>query len=189
VQEIHDAVIRKHLTFHAGYEINTQGDAFEIAFHSVEAAICFCLKVQQELLDIKWQREALALPTAARVMDHSGRPIFAGPRVRMGIHVAKRGTFSRRMNPHTGHVQFSGPAYSLAEEVGDCAFGGQVVMTGVAYEVASRAGAITPGLCVFNHLGMFDMRNAQEATSVFEVPPCPSSRPALLVRMPFYHPS
>lgn len=52
--------------------------------------------------------------------------MFRGLRVRMGIHAAEAGTFDKKLNQVTKHFQFSGPAFKLGSELGDCAHGGQV---------------------------------------------------------------
>eukprot|EP00951_Prasinocladus_malaysianus_P004019 scaffold28455_cov35-Prasinocladus_malaysianus.AAC.1 len=168
VQEIHDSLMRRELALHNGYEINTQGDAFEIAFHNIESAVRFCMKVQMELLTRDWTKRVLALPTCAQEYDSNGLLRFAGPRIRMGIHLAKKGTFKKRLNSLTHHVQFEGPGYLFAEEFGDSGHGGQIVMSGIAFQAGSRPGALTPGLAVYNHIGMFRLSKANEPVSVFE---------------------
>mmetsp|Transcript_7066 Transcript_7066/g.19954 ORF Transcript_7066/g.19954 Transcript_7066/m.19954 type:complete len:1530 (+) Transcript_7066:2-4591(+) len=178
VQEIHDTTIRRQLALHNGYEINTQGDAFEIGFHGVEAAIRFCMKVQMDLLETQWPREILALPSAGRVINSQGQLVFSGPRIRMGIHLGRIGTFKKRLNELTHHVQFDGPGYRFAEMVGDAAHGGQIVMTGVAFAAVSKHQGVSPGLAVYRHLGMYRIGDRGEPTSIFEVlPPMTAEMP------------
>lgn len=161
--------MRRQLAFHNGYEINTQGDAFECGFHNIESAIRFCIRVQMDLLDTQWTEEVLALPFCHEKRDSQDRLVFAGPRVRMGIHLGRKGTFSKRLNPRTHHIQFGGPGYHFAEEVGDSGNGGQIIMTGSTYQAARKPGALSTGLVVFNHLGMFQFERSNEPTSIFEV--------------------
>ena len=71
--------------YDTGYEIATQGDAFELAFGSVDDAVAFCLAVQQRLSEVIWPPAVLALPFAAEEFcPRTKRRRFAGPRVRMG---------------------------------------------------------------------------------------------------------
>ena len=46
VQQVHDFVIRESLSKNSGFEIGTQGDAFECAFVSVVDAVNFALEVR-----------------------------------------------------------------------------------------------------------------------------------------------
>ena len=39
-------VIREGIAKHGGYEINTEGDAFHIAFKNVVESVAFCMEVQ-----------------------------------------------------------------------------------------------------------------------------------------------
>ena len=63
----HNAVFRRRLDDHGGYEVKSQGDGFMLAFGDPAAALRFAVDVQREL--------AVAGPTAAE-----------GIRVRMGLH-------------------------------------------------------------------------------------------------------
>ncbi len=56
----------------------------------------------------------------------NGEMSFNGPRVRMGIHWAQKGTFNQRLHPLTKHRIFAGPGWRIAQEIGDAACGGQV---------------------------------------------------------------
>ena len=39
-------MIREGIAKHGGYEINTEGDAFHIAFTTVPQAVLFCMEAQ-----------------------------------------------------------------------------------------------------------------------------------------------
>ena len=56
-------VLREALAKHGGYEINTEGDSFQIAFKSVVEAVGFCMDAQYKLLETPWTRDVLRLPT------------------------------------------------------------------------------------------------------------------------------
>lgn len=50
-----------------GYEINTEGDSFHIAFTSVAAAVQVAMETQVRLLDSDWPKDVLKLPACAQV--------------------------------------------------------------------------------------------------------------------------
>eukprot|EP00959_Pyramimonas_sp_CCMP1952_P058251 1216103-Pyramimonas_sp.AAC.1 len=57
-----------------------------------------------------WGEGILRLPSCHQEFGEDGKLIQAGPRVRMGIHLATKGDFSRVVNKVTKHVQFVGRA-------------------------------------------------------------------------------
>ena len=78
--EIHDCILRECSLKHHGYEIDTAGDAFYLAFHDPVDAVKFALDTQQLLYEADWSEDILALPEA-----ESEGECFRGLRVRMGI--------------------------------------------------------------------------------------------------------
>ncbi len=66
-QHKHTQIVREYINKHSGYEINTEGDSFSIAFLDVPRAVLFCLNVQQRLLETNWPQEVLRLPTCKPV--------------------------------------------------------------------------------------------------------------------------
>ena len=50
-----------------GYEINTEGDSFHIAFTSVAAAVQVAMETQTRLLDSDWPKDVLKLPACGQV--------------------------------------------------------------------------------------------------------------------------
>ena len=129
-QLTHDEVIRDALEETGGYEINTQGDSFELAFGSATQAVRFCLMVQEQLLIHKWPYAVRKLPGCETVWGRMGEGVlFNGPRVRMGIHHAVAGTFEVKQHDFTKTIRFSGRAFETARLVGDVAHGGQIIMT------------------------------------------------------------
>ena len=131
-QLTHDEVMRDALEETGGYEINTQGDSFELAFGSATQAVRFCLMVQEKLLSYKWPYAVRKLPGCETVWGRLGEGmLFNGPRVRMGIHHAFAGTFEVKQHDFTKTIRFSGKAFEIARLVGDVAHGGQILMTEV----------------------------------------------------------
>ena len=92
-------VIREHIAIHGGYEINTEGDAFYIAFKQVPAAVLCAMEIQYRLMETEWPKAILKMPGCREVNSSQGEPAFKGPRVRMGIHWAVEGTVAHRHAP------------------------------------------------------------------------------------------
>lgn len=88
--------MREGIAKHGGYEINTEGDSFQIAFTNVADAVLFCMDAQYRLLDTDWPKEVLKLAGCREVATPEGELIFKGPRVRMGVHWAEEGTVAHR---------------------------------------------------------------------------------------------
>lgn len=89
-------VIREHIASHGGYEINTEGDAFYIAFKQVSSAVLCAMEIQYRLMETEWSRNILKMPGCREASNMHGEPAFKGPRVRMGIHWAVEGTVAHR---------------------------------------------------------------------------------------------
>ncbi|CAK4089897.1 unnamed protein product [Aphanomyces euteiches] len=97
-QELHDTLLRLLLVRHNGYEITTAGDSFQLAFHTIQDAVAYCLDVQEQLLTVRWPKE-LANMDGSRSVIHPKKPkltksqyLFHGLRVRMGIHATSDNT-------------------------------------------------------------------------------------------------
>ncbi|CAL8470951.1 g10493 [Coccomyxa elongata] len=156
VQEIHDTLLREAIARHGGYEINTEGDSFHIAFKSVVEAVGFCMDAQYQLLETPWTRDVLRLPTCREVLSPDGGVAFRGPRVRMGIHFAAEGTVAHRLHLLTKHRVFSGPGFQLAQELGEVANGGQVLLSQEAW-VRLRGNMFAAGFPVVEQLGLYKL--------------------------------
>lgn len=85
---IHDNIMRGLLPAYRGYEITTAGDSFQLAFHTIQEAVEYCLDTQIQLLNAKWPKELHGLVPATRKVRVGTKTIFRGLRVRMGIHDA-----------------------------------------------------------------------------------------------------
>ena len=130
VQETHDRIMRQGIQRFAGYEIHTQGDAFEIAFATAVSATQFCMWTQDQLMNYEWPGEVLRVPQFAAVVDEeTDDVIFRGPRVRMGVHAAPPGTWRKGTHGYTHHTVFGGEGVDLIAAVSDAGHGGQVVLT------------------------------------------------------------
>jgi class 3 adenylate cyclase len=141
----HDAVMRAALHRHGGYEVKTEGDAFMVAFASPLQAVRFCLDAQRQLHEQPWSPELLQLPEAEE------RPAMRGIRVRMGVHVGEP-----EARADGEQVDYFGPMVNRAARIGGAGHGGQVLVSGEAWQEvqAQLAGAAATPLGTFKLKGL-----------------------------------
>lgn len=124
---LHDATIRKVLAKYNGYEVTTEGDAFQVVFHDAVDAVGFCLDTQTELLRCDWPEKTLMHPEAAASKDGAWR----GLRVRMGVHTGRPAAVTK--HEMTGRVRYAGPSVALAKAVEGVCHGGQIVISAASF--------------------------------------------------------
>jgi predicted ATPase/class 3 adenylate cyclase len=109
VLERHNELVREVAGGWSGVEVNTEGDAFFLAFARASDAVRFAVDVQERLAVESWP------------VDEGGAPIAV--RVRIGLHTGE--PLAMRDTPETWDYQ--GPAVNRAARVGAAAHGGQVL--------------------------------------------------------------
>lgn len=166
--DIHDMIMRDTYDAYKGYEIQTEGDSFQLAFSSTASAVRFCLDVQRNLLDFKWSAEILRLPYCALRKDVRGGVSFRGPRVRMAIHWARETVVTNRVHPSTMHMIFEGPAFNVAKELCDNASGGQILMTHDAWMNFLDHFPST-GFPTVEQLGSYRLQNWPEKMWIYDI--------------------
>ncbi|CAE7666671.1 cr-1, partial [Symbiodinium pilosum] len=124
---LHDATIRQVLAKHSGYEVTTEGDAFQIAFHDTADAVAFCLDTQAELLRCDWPDATLSHPDAAASSDGAWR----GLRVRMGLHSGRPASVTK--HEVTGRTRYAGPSVAMAKAIEGVCHGGQIIMSASSF--------------------------------------------------------
>lgn len=170
----HDAILRRLLRKHRGYEVKTEGDAFMVAFFTVLDAILWCIAVQKALLVTEWPEELLLQPAAGYDVDNSGNKIWNGIRIRMGVHTGKPNC---RRNPVTGRMDYFGPTVNRAARVSDSAHGGQVVMTEEVKAYYDKAKTkpdfpqLFPEAIEIAELGLHSYKGIPELVKVYQVYP------------------
>lgn len=166
----HDITLREVLYSHRGLELDTEGDAFQLLFSEVVDAVNFCMEFQETMLHVKWPKKVTQIKPFAVVRDPSDNQIiFAGPRVRMGIHMALPGTFDIKVNQVTHKPVFSGLSWDLAKHLGDIGSGGQVIVSDTAWSVMQNHLAAL-GFPFVKHLGEFQLEAMPDyALDIFEV--------------------
>merc|ERR1719203_390913 len=120
--DIHDSVIRKTYAEHGGYEITTEGDAFNLAFQHPADAIGFALKAQLNLYRAKWPEGILDNPDGC----NNERKKMRGFRVRFGMH---HGPTTNHKHKTTGRTVYQGEAVDVAKAIEKMSHGGQILTT------------------------------------------------------------
>eukprot|EP00913_Durusdinium_trenchii_P011025 g10349.t1 len=123
---LHDATIRQVLAKHSGYEVTTEGDAFQIAFHDTCDAVAFCLDTQAELLRCDWPAATLSHPDAAASDD-----AWRGLRVRMGLHSGRPASVTK--HEVTGRWRYAGPSVAMAKAIEGVCHGGQIILSASSF--------------------------------------------------------
>jgi class 3 adenylate cyclase len=134
--QIHDEAMRRNMAKHAGYEVMTEGDAFQIVFHDAVDAVGFCLDVQNDLYKAEWPDAILNHPDA-----QVEKGAWRGLRVRMGMHTGR----PSRVDKHevTGKARYSGRSVAIAKAVEGVCHGGQILITGDTFSSIDGHGGLT----------------------------------------------
>jgi predicted ATPase/class 3 adenylate cyclase len=84
----HDRLVRAACAGHGGHEVNTQGDAFFVAFTRAGDAIAAAVQAQRALAAERWPEGAIV---RVRMGLHTGEPVVAAPDyVGLAVHRAAR---------------------------------------------------------------------------------------------------
>lgn len=126
---LHDEIIRNLRVEHSGYEVETEGDSFLLAFHDAVDAFGFSLNLQQQLYDAGWEDDILRLPDAC----DDGNAL-RGLRVRIGVEM---GPVQAKENSVTGRTQYIGKTLKMISAVESMAHGGQILTTFDTWNAAS----------------------------------------------------
>ncbi|CAG9466944.1 unnamed protein product [Pedinophyceae sp. YPF-701] len=128
---VHNAVLRRALLPHYGYEIQTEGDSFTIAFHDTEDAVMWCIATQQALSTADWPKDIRPIPDE-HYNFRSGAPMCAdsqpgtllsrGLRVRMTIATGDAVCSTR------GKLLYAGPVVDELAALQGLPAGGQILM-------------------------------------------------------------
>ena len=88
VLELHRRLLREAFAAHDGYEVDTEGDSFFVAFHRAEDAVAAAEQAQQALGGAEWPDGATV---RVRMGVHTGAPLSSGPNyVGADVHRAAR---------------------------------------------------------------------------------------------------
>ena len=121
VMGVHDEVLRRSMKKHYGYELFVRGDAFVVAFHAVDDALAWCLRVQLDLMQSEWPAEMH--DTTAGTLRVWGT--YEGLRVRMGVHCGHVESAVK----HQGKMVYEGEVMRQVTGVADSGNGGQIILS------------------------------------------------------------
>jgi class 3 adenylate cyclase/gamma-glutamylcyclotransferase (GGCT)/AIG2-like uncharacterized protein YtfP len=155
--DLHNKTIRKLIPVHGGYEYNTEGDAFAVAFHEASDAIAFALAMQVDLNKAAWSEDILSLPWARDTGD--GR---RGLRVRVSVHM---GNVKTHKDAITGITKYSGEAVEVAKSVEGVAAGGQIMVTFDAWNAAAHLADCTLGSPMVANMGVHTILQKKNSTA------------------------
>ena len=86
--DLHRRLLREAFERHSGYEVDSEGDAFFVAFASAEEAVAAAAEGQQALARAAWPKLG---KIRVRMGLHTGEPLAAPPRyVGLDVHRAAR---------------------------------------------------------------------------------------------------
>jgi predicted ATPase len=86
--ELHQRLLRQAFQRHAGYEVDTEGDAFFVSFANAGEAVAAAAEAQRALVQAPWPQ---GLPVRVRMGLHTGEPVAAPPKyVGLDVHKAAR---------------------------------------------------------------------------------------------------
>ncbi|RLN89047.1 hypothetical protein BBJ28_00014927 [Nothophytophthora sp. Chile5] len=176
--EIHDNILRSALMKYRGYEITTAGDAFQLAFHTIREAVEYCLDVQLQLLVAHWPKELHGLLPATKKQRYGRRLIFAGLRVRMGIHDAVDADGPLILDVHavTGKMIYTGASEVIANEIGDLGDGGQILVTRRVADWLVMYADLVAIPSTVDRVGEYSIPQINAKLEVFQVVPTELSR-------------
>ncbi len=138
----HNAIVRKQVKSHGGFEVKSEGDGFMLAFQSARRALACAIDIQRALAErnrsVGAQHDA-PLPGAvpgAGPSTGSGRTDMEPIRVRIGLHTGeaiKEG------------ADFFGKHVNLAARIAGQAQGGEILVSSLLKELTESAGEFTFG--------------------------------------------
>jgi len=132
------AVLRAAISDWRGHELGTEGDSFFVVFESAAAAVACCVAAQRALAGQAW-------------------PGGAAVRVRMGLHSGE---------PSRHEDGYIGMDLHRAARIAATAHGGQVVLSGVTWELAQSG--LPAGLSV-RDLGFHRLKDIEGPEHIYQL--------------------
>ena len=134
---LHDEIIRHEVTTHEGQEVKSLGDGFMLSFRSVGRGLACAVAIQQDLA------------------VYNKKTPNAQIQVRMGISVGE---------PVQDKEDLFGMSVITAARISAKAGGGQVLVSQVAYALASSSGEFG-----FRSVGEFELKGLDGSHEIYEV--------------------
>ena len=136
----HQRILREAFAERGGYEIDTQGDAFFVAFASARDAVLAAVSAQRTLAQHAW-------PEGTRV------------KVRIGIHTGQA-------TPVDG--RYSGVAVHRAARISAAGHGGQILISQTAHNLLEDEEEELPGVALRN-LGEHQLKDLDRPVRLYQV--------------------
>jgi class 3 adenylate cyclase len=163
---IHHKAMREAITAGGGYEVKTIGDAFMVAHEDPTALCMIALEAQKLLLAANWPDELFDEDDARIVVDPNAQThLFRGLRVRMGIHY---GPVDVMYDDVAKGYDYYGDTVNCASRVEHCAFGGQILISGAAFDVA-RPTLEEDGGCIVSSAGVKSLKGIKEPQQLYSL--------------------
>ena len=134
---LHDEIVRHEVTAHEGQEVKSLGDGFMLSFRSVGRGLTCAVAIQQDL----------------SVYNKKGPEVPL--RVRMGLSVGE---------PVQDKEDLFGVSVITAARISAMAEGGQVLLSQVAYALASSSGEFE-----FQSIGEFELKGLGGRHEIYEL--------------------
>ena len=133
---LHHQVVRSVVGDLHGYEVKTIGDAFLVAFRTVEQAAAAAVQIQLRLHEMDWGQ--FSVHKSKKVMRGAGPEEVWGQglRVRIGLHSCVE--VSPTYDPVHQRYDYYGPDVNVTSRVQSCACGGEIMMTKETYEILTK---------------------------------------------------
>eukprot|EP00817_Percolomonadidae_sp_ATCC50343_P006769 CAMPEP_0117422802 /NCGR_PEP_ID=MMETSP0758-20121206/3576_1 /TAXON_ID=63605 /ORGANISM="Percolomonas cosmopolitus, Strain AE-1 (ATCC 50343)" /LENGTH=615 /DNA_ID=CAMNT_0005205655 /DNA_START=125 /DNA_END=1969 /DNA_ORIENTATION=- len=167
---LHNDVLRDIIFATGGYEVKTEGDAFMVAYENPLKAVEFAVRAQKELLHVQWPESILGEPQTALEEDSTGKIIFNGIRIRIGIHM---GNALTKKDPFTDRTDYFGPTVNRAARIESTGDGGQVLLSEQVYVKLQESLDEFKGLfdeeIHIDSLGSFKLRGVEEEATLYQV--------------------
>ena len=135
----HHRLLRAAFAEHRGIEVDTQGDAFFVVFHTAADAVAGAITAQRSLVGHEW-------PEGVQV------------RVRMGLHSGEALLEGKN---------YVGVAVHRAQRVSSAAHGGQVLLSNSTRELV--ADELPAGVVVLRDLGQQQLKDLDRPEHVFQL--------------------
>lgn len=134
---LHDEIVRHEVTAHEGQEVKSLGDGFMLSFRSVGRGLACAVAIQQDLT------------------VYNKKSPDAPLQVRMGLSVGE---------PVQDKEDLFGVSVITAARISAKADGGQVLLSQVAYALASNGGEF-----VFRSIGTFELKGLDGRHEIYEL--------------------
>jgi class 3 adenylate cyclase len=165
--ELANSLMRQLIREFVGAEVSCVKNCFTVAFSDPLQAVLFALAAQEKLIALDWPAKLFQCPPAAVVVDASGKTLFRGLRVRMGVHY---GLPDRGLDPASKKTTYWGPDATLAQSVTDTALGGQIIITEIIRTIMLDFPDKIPDAVVLP-LGDHIVKGFEEPRTLFQVLP------------------